>query len=325
MKNPFRTIKKLDPEELINQAFKSASASIKKEKFTGKYIERAKQKEGMRIKIVGSVICSNLKSIAKSYPNLSKLPEFYSELIEVIIGKKRLSKIISSTVWTANRIKKLQMRYLDKLNRVNSTKDARRMRREFYGRVSSFLKKVKKDFSILNESYKILKGFPDVEGIKVIIIAGFPNVGKSSLLWELTGSKPKIRSYPFTTKGLMVGYSMFGFKKVQFFDTPGLLDRPLNRRNKIEMQAIIVLKILADAIIYIFDISETCGYSIKEQLKLYNDIKKTFKKPIVAVANKIDIAEKKNIGIKGLVPVSCEKHTGIEKLNKKIKDIISRG
>ncbi len=38
------------------------------------------------------------------------------------------------------------------------------------------------------------------------------------------------------------------------------------------------------------DVSEQCGYSIEEQVKLFNNIKALFvNKPIILVANKIDI------------------------------------
>jgi nucleolar GTP-binding protein len=49
-------------------------------------------------------------------------------------------------------------------------------------------------------------------------------------------------------------------------DTPGILDRPLEERNTIEMQSITALAHLRAAVLYLVDISEQCGYSIAQQV-----------------------------------------------------------
>lgn len=73
-------------------------------------------------------------------------------------------------------------------------------------------------------------------------------------------------------------------------DTPGVLDHPLDQRNTIEMQAITALAHLNAAILFLLDISETCGYTIQQQIDLFNSIKPLFQaKPLVIVLTKIDI------------------------------------
>jgi nucleolar GTP-binding protein len=73
-------------------------------------------------------------------------------------------------------------------------------------------------------------------------------------------------------------------------DTPGILDRPLEERNTIEMQAITAMAHLEACILYFIDISENCGHSINEQIKLFTSIKPLFKnKPLVIVLNKTDL------------------------------------
>jgi GTP1/Obg family GTP-binding protein len=53
----------------------------------------------------------------------------------------------------------------------------------------------------------------------------------------------------------------------QVIDTPGVLDRPLEERNTIEMQSITALAHLRACVMYVVDISEQCGYSIKQQVR----------------------------------------------------------
>ena len=52
----------------------------------------------------------------------------------------------------------------------------------------------------------------------------------------------------------------------QVVDTPGILDHPLEERNTIEMQAVTALAHLQCCVLYFIDISEQCGYTIKEQV-----------------------------------------------------------
>ncbi|CAF4472200.1 unnamed protein product, partial [Rotaria magnacalcarata] len=54
--------------------------------------------------------------------------------------------------------------------------------------------------------------------------------------------------------------------------------------------AITALAHLRAAILYVMDISETCGYTLEEQLNLFNNIKVLFtNKPLIIALNKIDI------------------------------------
>jgi len=46
-----------------------------------------------------------------------------------------------------------------------------------------------------------------------------------------------VQPYAFTTKSLFVGHMDHKYLRWQVIDTPGLLDRPLEERNTIEMQA----------------------------------------------------------------------------------------
>lgn len=73
-------------------------------------------------------------------------------------------------------------------------------------------------------------------------------------------------------------------------DTPGILDHPLDERNTIEMQSITALAHLNACILFFIDISETCGWSIEQQMSLYKSIKPLFQgKPVVLVLTKIDL------------------------------------
>lgn len=136
-----------------------------------------------------------------------------------------------------------------------------------------------------------MKEVPDIRtDIPTLVLAGYPNTGKTTMLGRLTGSKAQIASYPFTTKSLQLGYFQLKYHEVQVMDTPGLLDRPGEIRNPIEKKAMAALNHLATAILFVIDPTMTSGYSLEKQHALYTDLRQKFSMPFLLVINKCDIA-----------------------------------
>lgn len=98
--------------------------------------------------------------------------------------------------------------------------------------------------------------------------------------------------------------------------------------NDIEMNAIVALEHLADAILFIFDASETCGFHLDNQYNLLKQIEKIFSEiPTVYLFNKMDLiddAEYLNQYIddeNNSIFISAIEGEGIDKINRKIDTI----
>jgi len=146
-------------------------------------------------------------------------------------------------------------------------------------------------FGYLEEVRKHLSRLPSIDpNTRTLILTGYPNVGKSSFMNKITRANVDVQPYAFTTKSLFVGHMDYKYLRWQVIDTPGLLDHPLEDRNTIEMQAITALAHLRCCVLYFVDISEQCGYTIAQQVQLFENIKPLFQdKPLYLIANKIDV------------------------------------
>nr|WP_300998915.1 GTPase [Methanoculleus sp.] len=161
----------------------------------------------------------------------------------------------------------------------------------------------------MNEARNILRKLPHVsEDDFTVVVAGFPNVGKSSFIRLVSTAEPEIAAYPFTTKGIVVGHHDIGKRdRIQLIDTPGVLVRPADERNPIERQAVSAIINTADVVLFILDASEHCGYALDDQVRLLDEIRRIVDVPVVAVVNKADIR-----GIEGYPEMSTLTGEGVE-------------
>ncbi len=312
----FQDLTKVEnPDFYLDVAFRRAkekSKQIRSSKLKGTRMEKSRYIETRKIEIIKDSLTSPLNKIVSSFPSIDNLPEFYIELIKCTLDYPHLKKSLGGVNWAGKRIEEFFRIYSSKINKCADLTKINQYRREYYGRISSFVKQIKKELAFLEEARKTMKGFPTIKtSIPTIAIAGFPNIGKTTLLYKLTGSKPEISNYAFTTKGINVAYYKKDEKKIQLLDTPGTLDR-FNKMNYIEKQAYLAIKLLAEKIIYIFDLTES--YPIESQLKLYNSLKK-LEKPIICYLSKTDIIDKKIVD-KFLKKQKCIKD--IKELEKEI-------
>ncbi len=315
-----------EPQNYIDIAFNEASKKAHKERQKKKGTkhhtkqEKSKRLELVRVDAVSKSLLNLLSSITENFPSIDNLDVFYQELIKTTLEYIKLKKSLGAVKWAFDSIRKLHREYREKIKKSKTIMQMNAARKQFYGRAASILKQIKKELLFLENARRIMKNFPAVKtDILTVVIAGFPNVGKSTLLKAITGSQPKIASYPFTTQRLMLGYYKDKDVKIQFIDTPGLLDRPLKKRNIIEKQAILALKHLAKLMIFIFDISEETGGSFEEQDKLLQDLKKEFKVKEIIVVNKADITNEEDLKqvkkkYKKAVFISAKKGEGVAEL-----------
>ncbi|MDR3223278.1 MAG: NOG1 family protein [Methanobrevibacter sp.] len=318
------------PDELLDKGFNRAKKAANKAR-TSKLPRHKKSQiiEETRVTTACQVVKEKLQMILDRVPDIESLPEFYQDYIDITVGVDQMKQSLGALNWAYGIITQLEKDYAKRIRRSPS-ENSTKLQKQLYGRLASVVNKISKDLDFLDYGKSKLRNMPTINfEATTIVIAGFPNVGKSTLLRQITDAEPQVANYPFTTKGIQIGHLERKWKHIQIIDTPGLLDRPIIKMNDIELNAILAFEHLADSILFICDISETSGYLIENQIKLFEEINTIFKKDIIIVFNKIDLVsddkkeklEKyKNI-FNDVIEISAFERTGIEKIINRIAKV----
>ncbi len=319
MSNPFSEFYHVpNSNELLDIAFKRAMKSSAKVSKNAPILMKAKKKESKRIKVAFEELINRILNIIKSVPIIGEVQDFYKELASLLVDIDKLRLTLGKLNGILPIFSQLEREYSSKLNRIESPKEADRIRRAAFGRISSIIKKQNENLEYLNSIRGKLREIPSIDySMPCIVVAGYPNVGKSSLVKNIsTNKKIEVQEYPFTTKNLILGHlelmGKFTKMKLQIMDTPGILDRPMSKRNNIELQAILALRLISDLIIFIFDPTPASGYNVDSQIELFNEIQDQYIKDknidTIIVLNKMDLAKEEEIeSLKSKLNLSEEK------------------
>ncbi|XP_066508437.1 GTP-binding protein 4-like [Hoplias malabaricus] len=232
-----------------------------------------------------------LTQILTDFPKLDDIHPFYADLMNVLYDKDHYKLALGQINIAKNLIDNVAKDYVRLMKYGDSLYRCKQLKRAALGRMCTILKRQKQSLEYLEQVRQHLSRLPTIDpNTRTLLLCGYPNVGKSSFINKVTRADVEVQPYAFTTKSLFVGHMDYKYLRWQVVDTPGILDHPLEERNTIEMQAITALAHLRAAVLYVMDPSEQCGYTLSQQLELFNNIRPLFtNKPLIVVANKCDV------------------------------------
>ncbi len=268
-------------EEILDRSFRRAAARKKLKTNKDKANEEF-------VRSVASAVHDKLDTVVRSFPTFDRLPPFYRDIADILFSVDHLKKSLGAVTWAGEQVRTVGTQHA---RAMRPALDTGQVRRQAVARIASIVHQVEDDLLFLNEARNILRKIPHVtEEEFTVVVAGYPNVGKSSFIRLVSSAEPEIAAYPFTTKGIIVGHRILGTRdRMQLIDTPGVLERPAAERNQIEQQAVSALVNVADAVLFVLDASEQCGYSIEDQKALLDEVSGMVDVPVIAVVNKADI------------------------------------
>lgn len=166
-------------------------------------------------------------------------------------------------------------------------------------------------------------------------LVGLPNAGKSTFVGQVSGAKPRVANYQFTTLIPVLGVCNIHEEKIVFADMPGLIEGAAGGKGLGHefLKHIERCKILIHLVSLNPEDNEDAGKAYKviaNELKQYSSA--LLDKPIVLIANKTDVngsetnlKKFKKVVKKPILVISAKDKTGLkevlEKLYKQYKKI----
>ncbi|MFB6140261.1 MAG: NOG1 family protein [Halosimplex sp.] len=280
-------------EELVDKAFSRAARA-----------GRAKSGHDAPLSMLqtaSNIASDNLENVVTDWPDFDDLDPFYEELADAVVasnttgedapdvgGIDAVRQHLSEIDWASRKTAEIRDEYQGRIA-TGDIDTARKLRKQAFARIADVVEEVEDDLAAVGAARDDLKNLPDIRPDEpTIVVAGYPNVGKSTFVNAVTNARNETASYPFTTTEIRVGHFQDGHIRYQIVDTPGLLDRAPEERNDVESQAVSALEHLADAVLVLVDASGECGYPLELQLALRDDVAARFDVPVLTVCNKAD-------------------------------------
>ena len=150
----FQDLKKIEAADFyLDVAFRRATAAANELRQRAKGSDRlakSKKLETAKLEVIRSVLSEHLQAILTSFPSIDRLDPFYNELIKLTLDYSDLKKSLGAVKWAVDKVSELSKSYMHKINRTNDFGVMNRLRREYYGRVSSELKQIKTNLIMLH-------------------------------------------------------------------------------------------------------------------------------------------------------------------------------
>lgn len=283
-------------------------------------LDRSRRNAKLRIVRSAAIVLRSVRDLGKTAttPPLTPLDH---RLLNAHFPPDALERSLRRVRTAEGRIRRLLQEEEQRLAKLSTEEEFGDLVRRTYGRLASYVREVDPDLERLHEIIRFRRARPEIlPELPSVVVAGFPNVGKSSLVARLSSARPDVAPYAFTTRAIVVGHTDLGFDRLQVVDTPGVLGRE-TRSNEAEQEALAVVATQPTIILFVLDPTGTSGYSLSEQERLLERWRMEFPRtPILAVETKADIVRTGS----DRFAVSSTTGEGIERLRHELQQLLAQ-
>ena len=238
---------------------------------------KERNRSAKQLDALTTALCKPLGEYVKGFPDVERLHPFERALLELTLRDGKYESTLRQVDTARKAMLSMGKQHAARAAKAKGPKEAVAIREEGFAEMESYFKRSKHSIDELKEIAKTLRRLPVAElSTPTVALVGAPNVGKSSLVRVLSSGTPEVCNYPFTTRGIKMGHFFLDERRHIVTDTPGLLWRPDEDRNKIERLAIATLEHLPTCVVFVTDLSGLCGTSVEDQLAIRAELRERF-------------------------------------------------
>jgi len=168
-----------------------------------------------KIKFTQSTLHEKLAHILEDFPKLDDIHPFFADLINVLYDKDHYKLALGHVHSARNLIDNVAKDYVRLMKYGDSLYRCKMLKRAALGRMCTITKKLTSSLAFLEEVRKHLARLPSINPFeRTLLITGYPNVGKSSFINQITHANVEV---PFIFFLGWEGLSFFIFFIFFFF------------------------------------------------------------------------------------------------------------
>uniref|UniRef100_A0A453MXS0 OBG-type G domain-containing protein n=1 Tax=Aegilops tauschii subsp. strangulata TaxID=200361 RepID=A0A453MXS0_AEGTS len=294
MVGAFQRIPMVMPATDILMSAQRKSRNVPPTKGIQNIAKRERNKGAKQLDALMKELSVPLRTYTENFPRRRDLHPYERSLIELTFGEGYYEKVLGRVDALRKKITSVGKQHASVCAKSLTKREAEERLTEGRKELEEVFQRGQNAIEDLINVAKALRSMPVVDPhIPTLCLVGSPNVGKSSLVRILSTGKPEVCSYPFTTRGILMGHIVSNHERFQVTDTPGLLTRHDDDRNNIERLTLAVLSYMPIAVLYVHDLSEDCGTKVADQYITYKHIKERFGDRLwIDVVSKCDLLDR---------------------------------
>jgi len=170
----------------------------------------------MKLDALTKELAVPLGKYVKGFPTASRLHPFDRALLHLTVGEDKYDRVLQRVDTARKKLLQAGKANAMRAGRSKSPREAAAALEEGTAVLENIYKKEEATMERLLYYTQQLRRLPVVDPrLDTFVLAGAPNVGKSSLVSALSSGQPEVCNYPFTTKTIKMGHFDFAGERYQ--------------------------------------------------------------------------------------------------------------